>query len=297
MPSWRRAATRCWRPDENARAQRGIGRGAEFLYRDAMTTQADNDNWDAPPAEEGGTTLHLDLAGYDGPLDVLLALAREQKVDLLKISMVELVDQYLGFIATARRLRLEIAADYLVMAAWLAYLKSRLLLPPDPEEEEPSGEMMAEALAFQLRRLEAMRDAGEKLFELPLLGREVFGRGAPEGIPVHREPVYETSLYELLQAYADQKLRVDSRVLEIEPSAYFSLDDAVGRLRSLMGEVPDWTDLMRFLPEDLRDPDLVRSAVATTFAASLQLAKEGLARLQQARNFGPIHIRRADPEE
>lgn len=241
----------------------------------------------APPAGE----LVVDLDGYEGPIDMLLVLARQQKVDLLNISILQLADQYLAFIAAARRLRLEIAADYLVMAAWLAYLKSRLLLPEPEEDDEPTGPEMAEALAFQLRRLEAMQKAGAKVMNLPRLGRNVFPRGAPEGVQVTRVPVYELSLYELLKAYGDHHRRGHGEPLEIAPTEVQSIHDALERLGVLLGRVPDWQTLMTFLPKGLRRGVVYRSAVASTFAASLELARSGLIELRQSGTFGPIYLR------
>ena len=224
---------------------------------------------------ESGSDLVVDLEGYEGPIDVLLALARQQKVDLLHISILQLADQYVAFIAAARGLRLEVAADYLVMAAWLAYLKSRLLLPEPEEDDEPSGPDLAEALAFQLLRLEAMQQAGAKVMELPRLGRNVFARGAPEGVKVTRIPVYDLSLYELLKAYGDQQRRGHHDLLEIAPTEIHSVDDALERLGRLLGRLPDWQTLVSFLPDSLSGGIVFRSAVASTFVASLELAKTG----------------------
>jgi segregation and condensation protein A len=235
--------------------------------------------------------LVLDLDGFEGPIDLLLTLARQQKVDLTKISILRLAEQYLGFISAAKRLRLEIAADYLVMAAWLAYLKSRLLLPEPETDEEESGPMLAEALTFQLRRLDAMRDAGEKILTMPRLGRDVFRRGAPEGMEVVRTPVYELSLYELLKAYGDQRRRATASSLTIEASKLYSMSDAVERLRGIVGNIADWTTLSNFLPKELMDGIVLRSAVASTFAASLEMVKEGRAEIRQTSAFGPIFIK------
>ncbi len=243
------------------------------------------------PAVDPGSGLVVDLEGYEGPIDMLLALARQQKVDLLHISILQLADQYLAFISEARRLRLEIAADYLVMAAWLAYLKSRLLLPEAEAEDEPSGPEMAEALAFQLRRLESMQQAGAKVMELPRLGRDVFPRGAPEGVTVTRIPVYELSLYELLKAYGDQQRRGQPDSLEIAPTEVYSVDDALDRLSRLVGDLPDWSTLMSFLPDGLRRGMVFRSAVASTFAATLEMAKAGKLEIRQSGTFGPLYLR------
>ncbi|MBV8168985.1 MAG: segregation/condensation protein A [Alphaproteobacteria bacterium] len=247
---------------------------------------------DQPPEDR----LVLDLDGFEGPIDVLLTLARDQKVDLTKIKIVPLVDQYLAFISQARKLKLEIAADYLVMAAWLAYLKSRLLLP-EPPEDEPSGEEMAANLAWQLQRLEAMQAAGVTLFARPRLGWDVFRRGMPEVISADKKPRFEATLYDLLKAYADQKRRVDSvQMLRIAPTSLYSVEDALERLEARLGKLPDWETLVSFLPEDLRDPVVVRSATASTFAASLELAKQGRLLLRQLETFGPIYLKSAQME-
>jgi segregation and condensation protein A len=242
------------------------------------------------PADE--PALVLDLDGYEGPIDLLLALAREQKVDLAKLSILALADQYLAFIAAQRRLRLEIAADYLVMAAWLAYLKSRLLLPDPPAEDDgPSGAELAAALRHRLQLLAAMQRAGGALMARPQLGRELFLHGAPEGLPTIDRPVYELSLYELLTAYAEGHRRRHSQVLTIAPPVFHSLEDALHRLAQLVGHIPEWRELIGFLPADLRDGVFRRSALASTFAASLELARAGRIELRQDRAFGPIYLR------
>jgi segregation and condensation protein A len=235
--------------------------------------------------------LVVDLEGYEGPIDMLLVLARQQKVDLLNISILQLADQYLAFISEAKRLRLEIAADYLVMAAWLAYLKSRLLLPEAEEDDEPSGPEMLEALAFQLRRLEAMQEVGGKVMSLPRLGRDVFSRGAPEGVKITRIPVYNLSLYDLLKAYGAQQSRGEAEVLEIAPTEMYSVDEALERLSHLLGKIPEWETLRTFLPEGIQDGVVLRSAIASTFAASLEMAKNGDLELRQSGAFKPIFLR------
>jgi len=235
--------------------------------------------------------LVVDLEGYEGPIDVLLSLARDQKVDLAKISILQLADQYLAFISAARQMRLEIAADYLVMAAWLAYLKSRLLLPEPQPEDEPSGAELAAALAFQLRRLEAMQQAGVRLMARPLLGRDVFPRGVPEGLPLVSRFAYDATLYDLLKAYGDSRRRTVGGVLEIRAPELYSMDDALARLGKLLGRLPEWRTLMSFLPPNLRDGLVGRSAVASTFAASLELVRSGRAQLRQDVAFGPIYLR------
>ena len=238
-----------------------------------------------------GARFVVDIEGYEGPLDVLLALARDQKVDLAQISILQLADQYLEFVTRVRSTNLELAADYLVMAAWLAYLKSRLLLPDTGSEDEPSGEEMAEALAFQLRRLEGMRDAGARLMARPRLGRDVLARGAPERFVAATRPVYEATLFELLKAYGDQRRRADGNTLHIAPSEYQSMEDALRHLRGVLGGVTDWESLWRFLPAGLGPGIPSRSAFASTFAASLELAREGKLKLRQDTMFGPIYMR------
>jgi segregation and condensation protein A len=245
------------------------------------------------PAEiaDGEPSLVVDVEGYEGPLDLLLTLARQQKVDLAKISILELADQYLSFIQRARRLRLEIAADYLVMAAWLAYLKSRLLLPEPEGEGEPTGAELAAALAFQLQRLEAMQQAGEKLMARPRLGQDFFRRGAPEALKIVSRSVYDVSLYDLLKAYGDQRAKqTRDTALHIAPLELYSMDDALRRLGEMLGHAPDWRTLAAFLPGGLRGL-VYRSAVAATFAASLELVRSGRAELRQDGTFGPIYLK------
>jgi segregation and condensation protein A len=243
----------------------------------------------AEPA--GESELVLDLDGFEGPIDVLLTLAREQKVDLTRISILDLADQYLAFVARARRLRLELAADYLVMAAWLAYLKSRLLLPEPEGEDEPSGAELAAALAFQLQRLEAMQNAGARLMGLPQLGREFFARGAPEEAPVVHTNVFQVTLYDLLSAYARQANRKTTSTLRIAPTELYSMDDALKRLGEMLGHVPDWRSITSFLPPGFLGGLRGRSAMAATFAASLELVRAGRAQLRQDGVFGPIYLR------
>jgi segregation and condensation protein A len=233
----------------------------------------------------------LDLDGYEGPIDLLLTLAREQKVDLSKISILALADQYLAFIDRQRQLRLEIAADYLVMAAWLAYLKSRLLLPQPPAGDEPEAAEVAAALEHRLKLLEAMQTAGRRLMARPLLGRDFFVRGAPEGLATVAVPVWRLGLYELLRAYGDGHRRSTAAVLAIEPSAFHSMDEALRRLARFLGRVPDWRELTRFLPDERGGEQIRRSALAATLAAALELARDGRVELRQDRAFGPIWLR------
>ncbi len=256
------------------------------------------DGWEAPardglPAsgEEDGDALMVDVDGFEGPLDLLLALARTQKVDLARISILALVEQYLAFIGEARRLRLELAADYLVMAAWLAYLKSRLLLPPPPPDDGPSGEQLADALAFRLRRLEAMRDAAARLAGRARLGRDVFPRGAPEPLATTTRPLWQATLYDLVAAYAAQRQRQAPTSIRLARRAVWSLVDARAILERLVGRVAVWTELDVLMATYLADPSERTTVRASTFTASLELAKEGLVEIAQASAFAPIFVR------
>ncbi len=237
--------------------------------------------------------LLLQLDAFEGPIDVLLALAREQKVDLTKIRILPLVDQYLAFIQRARHLRLELAADYLVMAAWLAFLKSRLLLPDPQPDDEPSATELAEHLAFQLQRLEAMQRAGVQLLAGTRLDHDVFARGVVEDLETPVGPVlYEATLYDLLKAYGSLRSRTAAPPpLTIAATRLYAVEDALERLRQRFGNCPDWTDLEQFLPHGIADAMVSRSAVASHFAACLELARDGLIDLRQARHFAAIQIR------
>ena len=249
---------------------------------------------DSAPGTPGGVReqLRLDIQGFEGPIDVLLQLAQDQKVDVTRISILDLAEQYLAFVRDARRLRLELAADYLVMAAWLAFLKSRLLLPePESEEPEPTGAQMAAALRFQLQRLQAMQDAGQKLLRQPRLGADVFVRGEPEDVPVVTTVRHDCSFYDLLRAYARQKGRGETHRLRVDPMDLESVEAAIARLRRQLGQVPEWTTLVTFLPAGLCDPLQRRAACAATFAASLELCREGRVELRQDRTFGPVFLR------
>ena len=246
----------------------------------------------ARPGEE----LLVDLDGFEGPISLLLGLAREQKLDLKHISILALADQYLSFIAEAHRLRLELAADYLVMAAWLAYLKSRMLLPDPPPDDEPSGAELAAALQFRLQRLEAMQKVGAGLFGRALLGRDVFPHGAPEGLKPAGSPVYVVSLHDLLKAYAANCTRETAQVLQIKAPEYYTVEDALRRMGSLIGTVVEWRRLQAFLPPQMREGAMGRSALAATFVASLEMAKSGRIELKQDEAFGPIFLRAARPQ-
>jgi segregation and condensation protein A len=239
--------------------------------------------------------LIVDVDGFEGPLDLLLTLGRTQKVDLRKISVLQLAHQYLAFVERAKALRLELAADYLVMAAWLAFLKSRLLLPPDPEEEGPSGEELAAHLAFQLERLQAMRDVAARLMARDRLGRDFFARGQTQEMRRTRRVTYTATLLDLMQAYARIRTRGEFRPFTMDREAVFTMEQALERMRGLIGYAGDWGDLMSFLPEGWEsDPVRRRSATAATFAASLELVKEGRLEIRQTETFAPIHLRKKD---
>lgn len=258
----------------------------------------DQETFEQPYPEHRGQAeeLVLQLDGFAGPIDLLLTLAREQRVDLTKISILHLAEQYLAFVQEVRRVRLELAAEYLVMAAWLAYLKSKLLLPVEEEDgEEPSGAEMAAALKFQLRRLEAMREAGSQLLTLPRLGQDVFAQGAPAAIEVViTRTVYDVSLFEFLSAYGAIHRRGKATPLTIELSTLYTVDEALRRLRTMLGSTPTWKALLSFLPQGLGNDDSLesRSATAATLVAGLEMARSGTLQLRQDGHFGPIYIRR-----
>ncbi|MCV2868631.1 segregation/condensation protein A [Defluviimonas sp. WL0002] len=237
--------------------------------------------------------LIVDVDGFEGPLDLLLTLSRTQKVDLRRISVLQLAEQYLVFVEKAKKLRIELAADYLVMAAWLAFLKSRLLLPPDPSEEGPSGEELAAHLAFQLERLQAMRESAARLMARDQKGRDFFVRGLPEDIQRSRKVHYTATLLDLMQAYARIRTHDQFRPYAFDRDHVFTMEQALDRMRGLIGFAGDWTDLASYLPDGWSaDPARRRSATAATFAASLELAKQGHIELRQSETFAPIAIRR-----
>ena len=243
--------------------------------------------------EFDGDQLRVDVEGFEGPLDLLLALGRTQKVDLAKISVLALAQQYLDFIAEARRLRLEVAADYLVMAAWLAFLKSKLLLPAEPSEEgEPTGEELAALLAFRLKRLDAMRDAAAKLMTRKRLGRDVFPRGLPEPVRITRDGVYEANVYDLLKAYSQQRQRNATHTLHMEKRTVWSLKDARDELERLLGIACDWAPLDQLIAEFLVEPELRRTALASSFTATLEMTREGTLEIRQSKSFAPLLVRR-----
>jgi segregation and condensation protein A len=241
--------------------------------------------------------LVVDVEGFEGPLDLLLALARQQKVDLAKISILALADQYLVFIEEARKLRLELAADYLVMAAWLAYLKSQLLLPDTNPQEGQSAEDMATALAMRLRRLEAIRDAAERIFSRAQLDRDVFRRGQPEPIAHIKHPEWSATLYDLLSAYARQRQRSALSNVQLAKRTVWSLAQAREALERLIGRSADWSRLDEYLMAFVVEPSLAPTILASSFATTLELVREGRIDVQQQEAFAPIYIRKRQRSE
>ena len=269
------------------KAPRATG-AADQVWSDEAQRRTDND------AQEARDGLSVDVEGFEGPLDLLLALARTQKVDLAKISMVSLVDQYLAFIRQLRKLRLEVAADYLVMAAWLAFLKSRLLLPKEETpSDEASGEELAAKLAFRLMRLEAMRKAAAQLMTRHRLDRDVFPRGAPEGVKTIRQREYPAQIYDLLKAYATQRQRrIEHKPHVVKARRVWSIKDARQRLVNMIGDSGSWVQLDLFLEHYLSTPDQGKTMLASSFGASLEMARDGLVELRQEKPFAPIYMRR-----
>ena len=253
-------------------------------------SEFEDDNEFAPSSDQ---RLVLDVDGFAGPIDVLLTLAREQKVDLTQISILELADQYLVWVAKLRQANLELAADYLVMAAWLAYLKSLLLLPTSTDDEEPTGEEMAAALQFQLLRLESMQQAGEKLLGRDQLGRDFFPRGNPEKFGYNLNSAFEASIYDLLKAYGEHTHRSNVRILRVELSDLYSSDDGLKWLTKMLGSMPDWTSLLQFLPAEIKSDLVSRSMVASALSAALQLTKQGELKIRQTETFGTVYVRAA----
>jgi segregation and condensation protein A len=246
----------------------------------------------AVAARRADEALIVEVEGFEGPLDLLLTLARTQKLDLMAISVLKLVEQYLGFVENARALRIELAADYLVMAAWLAFLKSRLLLPPDPTADGPSAEEMAAHLAFQLERLEAMRRSATRLMGRDRLGISRFARGAPDSVPAVRRTDVQAGLIDLMRAYARLRTRDEFRPYAFDRHDVYTMEQALDRLRDLLGGAGDWTDLSLFLPEGWSGAGARRrSATAATFAASLELARQGRVEIRQEGSFAPISLR------
>ena len=256
------------------------------------------EGWDDPAdIPNGDEALIVSLEGFEGPLDLLLLMARTQKVDLAKVSVLSLVEQYLVFVERALKLRLELAADYLVMAAWLAFLKSKLLLPKEPgkEEEQATGEALAARLAFRLMRLDAMRTAAGQLMTRHRLGRDVYPRGSPEGVRTIRVRKYTAMIFDLLKAYADQRKRTVRRVHVVPRRTVWSIKEARTRLEAMLGErADDWVHLETFLKQYGAVPDIARTARASSFGATLEMAREGLIELSQTEPFAPIYLRRRE---
>lgn len=268
------------------------------MSEDEPQGQGDLSDWEAQDTlldAEAGDRLVVDVEGFEGPLDLLLALARTQKVDLAKISVLALAQQYLDFISEARRLRLEIAADYLVMAAWLAFLKSKLLLPAEPSEEgEPTGAELAALLAFRLKRLHAMREVSAQLMTRKRLGRDVFGRGDPEPLRITRQSVYDANVYDLLKAYSQQRARTAVRSMQLTPRTVWSLKEAREELERLLGINIDWAPLDALIAEFLVEPELRKTALASSFTATLEMTREGALEIRQAKSFAPLFVRRRE---
>ena len=259
-----------------------------------------------PPRD--GTEVHaadaflLNIDGYEGPIDILLGMARDQKVDLAKISILQLARQYLQFIERAHALELDLAAEYLVMAAWLAYLKSRLLLPRDKDEEGPDAQAMAEALQFQLRRLEAMKQAAENIIKLPQLGQGIYRRGMPEGLRTTYNNIYDLTLYDLLRSYGDIKRRAQSSQYELPSFKLMSMEAAMERMTAMLGKLPRngpysvWTTLDSFLPQKSDDKLYTRSSLASMLTVTLELAKQGKIEVRQDGPFRPVYMRATTQE-
>ena len=256
-----------------------------------------NDDTQSVSDRLSAESLIVDVDGFEGPLDLLLTLSRTQKVDLMRISILELAQQYLDFVERAKALRIELAADYLVMAAWLAFLKSRLLLPPDPTDEGPSGEEMAAHLAFQLERLQAMRDCAARLMARDQKGRDFFVRGIPENVETVRRVNYTANLLDLMQAYSRIRTRDEFRPFVMDRNDVFTMEEALERMRGLIGFAVDWVDISSYLPDGWgASPMRRRAATASTFAASLELAKAGKVELRQSETFAPLELRRKAQE-
>src|SRR5438045_2873154 len=247
-----------------------------------------DDDFESPPVRQSDE-LNLALDGWEGPLDLLLNLARAQKVDLAQISILQLVEQYLAYLSQVRALKLEIAADYLVMAAWLAYLKSCLLLPKDPEQDPRPGEI-AFRLQLRLQRLDAMREAGARLLGRDRIGRDVFLRGAPEGLRLVRKAAWHVRDFDLFAAYGVVRARTQPAMHVVHPRSVMTLDEAIERVARMIGAALDWTFLESFLPTT-QDPQFRRSSLASSFLAALELARRGRLDIAQDEPFAPIKVR------
>jgi segregation and condensation protein A len=250
-----------------------------------------DEDFDAPLLERQSDELNLSIDGWEGPLDLLLTLARAQKVDLAQISILELVEQYLAYLAEVRALKLEIAADYLVMAAWLAYLKSCLLLPKDPEQD-PSPEEIALRLQLRLQRLDAMREAGARLLGRDRIGRDVFVRGAPEGLRLVRKSAWQARDFDLSAAYGAVRASTQPAMHVVHARSVMTLDEAIDRVARMIGTALDWTLLESFLPST-QDVQFRKSALASSFLAMLELARRGRLDFLQDEAFAPIMLKRA----
>lgn len=279
------------------------------LNDEAALAALTSSSFEEDPPREGAEVnaadaFLLNIDGYEGPIDILLGMARDQKVDLAKISILQLARQYLQFIERAHQLELELAAEYLVMAAWLAYLKSRLLLPRDKDEEGPDAQAMAEALQFQLRRLEAMKMAAEDMFKLPQLGQGIYRRGMPEGLRTTYNSIYDLTLVDLLRAYGDIKRRAQGTQYELPTFKLMSMETAMDRMTAMLGKLPRngpysvWTTLDSFLPqradtkiEKAEDKLYVRSSLASLLTVTLELAKQGKIEVRQDGPFRPVYMR------
>lgn len=252
----------------------------------------EDDFEEGPPSAADSENLRVDVAGFEGPLDLLLSLARKQKVDMRQISMLDLAEQYIAFVERAKALRIELAADYLVMAAWLAFIKSRLLLPEEEQEDGPTAEEHSAHLAFQLERLHAMREVAARLMGRDQLGRDVFCRGIPEDVEQVRKVTYTATLLDIMQGYARIKTKDAFKPYELNRDSIYTLDQALTRLKRITGAIPDWRDLAHFMPQEwMTTSKDCRTAVASVFAATLELAKSGQIEIRQADSFTPIEIR------
>ncbi|MBE7731743.1 segregation and condensation protein A [Devosia faecipullorum] len=260
-------------------------------------TSAQTDWFETPPPVPADEVLRVDVGGYEGPLDLLLDLARRQKVDLANISVLALAEQYLAFIDNVRERRIEVAADYLVMAAWLAYLKSRLMVPQAQGDDEPSGEMLAAMLQFRLKRLEAMRVAANKLMNRPRLGFQIYARGAPEPLQISRRSLWEAGLFDLLKAYSTQRERGINVDYSPLVRTVWSLQDARDILERLIGESQEWVPLDTYLADYLAIPAERATVRASSFASSLELVRLGSIDMRQSETFGPLLLRRRRSED
>ncbi|MGV6802480.1 MAG: segregation and condensation protein A [bacterium] len=266
---------------------------------DMTSAVASEAPFDAPVRQEilpetDTDALIVQLESFEGPMDLLLDLARRQKVDLLQISVLTLVEQYLGFVEEAKKRRLELAADYLVMAAWLTFLKSKLLLPKQQIEDEPTADEMAAHLAFQLQRLEAMRLSADKITQLPQKQKDFFTRGMPEGVRIIRKTEWTGELYDLLQAYTTQRVKAVDATIKYEPPRVLQIEEARARLERMLGSIPDWSELSHFAPSDVDAPR--RSILASAFNAALEFAKDGRLDIRQSGAFQPLFIRQAQKQ-